>query len=154
MNFVTQLIYFIILFVLSSQQVFADEIAVLSLGREASRIQTSSNGDKILEYTSIYRYDNLLDAIIGAEGTLAKHDIVNWSDMEGICKIPEKKEILKIEKKHNDLGISLLTIGGDYNFSILLLRGPWCHLQKNQKKEYLNDLENTNKTHSHKYRAR
>lgn len=95
MNFVTQLIYFIILFVLSSQQVFADEIAVLSLGREASRIQTSSNGDKILEYTSIYRYDNLLDAIIGAEGTLAKHDIVNWSDMEGICKIPEKKEILK-----------------------------------------------------------
>ena len=66
----------------------------------------------------------------------------------------EKKEILKIEKKHNDLGISLLTIGGDYNFSILLLRGPWCHLQKNQKIEYLNDLENTNKTHSHKYRAR
>jgi len=96
MNFFTKIIYFNIFFIFSSQQVFADDIAVIGLGREATKIQIASNGSyKILEYISKDIYIDLLETNIRVEGGLAKHEIVEWLEIQASCKLPEKKEFLK-----------------------------------------------------------
>lgn len=96
MNFFTKIIYFNILFIFSSQQVLADDIAVISLGREVTKIEIASNGSyKILEYIYKDMYEDLLEANIGVEGGVAKHEIVPWREIQASCKLPEKKEFLK-----------------------------------------------------------
>ena len=69
---------------------------MIGLGRVATKIQIASNGSyKILEYISKDIYIDLLESNIRVEGELAKHEIVEWFEIQTSCKLPEKKEFLK-----------------------------------------------------------
>jgi hypothetical protein len=43
----------------------------------------------------LVNWEELFDANIGSEAFLAKHEIVPWVDVSNICKMLEKKEILR-----------------------------------------------------------
>lgn len=97
MNFVSKLMI-IIFFVLSTNKVFADDIGVIYLVRQASKIEFSQNGtSKILEYRTHDLHEQLeylLESNIDDEAEVAKHSIVRWLEIQHHCKLPHQVDIL------------------------------------------------------------
>ncbi len=100
-----KLIICIVSVLTSSHQIYANEIASITAIRKATKLQINENGSyKNLDfnYNDLDKKDGYLDYMedifemnVRFEATLVKKEIVPWVDVSNVCKMPEKKEILR-----------------------------------------------------------
>lgn len=96
-----KLIICIISVLASHHHVYAIEIASITAIRKATKVTIFENGSyKNLDYIGnndryLDNWEEVFDTNIGSEAFLAKNEIVTWVDVSNICKMPEKKEILR-----------------------------------------------------------
>ena len=89
----------------SFHHVYANEIASITAIRKATKVTIFENGSyKNLDYNNndlgkkeLYLdvMEDMFELNIGVEAVLAKKEIVPWVEISNICKMPDKKEILR-----------------------------------------------------------
>ena len=89
----------------SSHHVYAIEIASINAIRNAAKVTIYENGTyKNLDFNNndlgkkdnyLNLMENIFELNLLKEASLVKNDIVTWAEVSDICKMPEKKEILR-----------------------------------------------------------